>query len=211
VQSSSSLIRDILSCSLSKPQFFTQSNPLNNLNITSSIVPPLLQRQNSAPTSQQPPQSHQNQTQSQNQFNDFFKPNNVNKQPTTVASGGAAITSSPGPPDLQRKYSLPMSTIASQSSIAPAIPPTMSQPSSTFNKQHQQALLIQPPHHMMRKQSAPTISSTLLSSQAPAIITQSQTQYQAVQHGSPSRARDRNLFDKVPTNLDVTQLPPLKG
>jgi hypothetical protein len=142
-------------------QFFTQSNPLNNLNITSSI-PPLLQRQNSAP---QPPHQQQN-------GGNFYKANNVQK---TVASSAPPshqpIPSTAG--EIQRKYSLPMNTLSSQ-------------PIVSFTQQ------------MMRKQSAPSISSQ-------------QQQFQQQPHGSPSRARDRNQFDKTPTSQDVQQLKPLKG
>jgi hypothetical protein len=180
---------------------------LNNLNISSSIVPPLLQRQNSAPTSQQqqPPPPPQQQQQTQNQFNDFFKPNNSASKPPTAA---ASSSSSGHPVDLQRKYSLPMNTIVSQPSTASAVPSSQP-PSAIFS----QPSAIQPPINIIRKQSAPTLSSTHhpLTIQPPAIITQSQSQFQAGQHGSPSRARDRNLFDKVPTNSDVIQLPFLKG
>jgi hypothetical protein len=143
-------------------QFFTQSNPLNNLNITSSI-PPILQRQNSAPTPQHPNVS---------QNGDFYKPNNTIHK-TAAAPHPPASTAA----ELQRKFSLPMNTMSSQ----PLIPAT------SFN----------PP--MMRKQSAPTIQSM-----AP-------SQQQMLPHGSPSRARDRNYFDKVPSSQDVQQLPLLKG
>ena len=79
--------------------------------------------------------------------------------------------------ELQRKYSLPMSS-------QPLIPAT------SFNPL------------MMRKQSAPTIQSMAPSQQF--------VQHQPP-HGSPSRARDRNYFDKVPSSQDVQQLPLLKG
>lgn len=156
-------------------QFFTQSNPLNNLNITSSIVPPLLQRQNSAPQSQQ-----QQQQQQTTQFNDIYKINNVNKHP---------ITTSSGQPDLQRKYSLPVNSLPMQPTTSP------------HNLAHQ----VHPPPNIVRKQSAPAITP----SQS---VLQSQSHQQSqIQQGSPSRARDRNLFDKVSSNQDVTQLPLLKG
>lgn len=151
-------------------QFFTQSNPLNNLNITSSI-PPILQRQNSAPTQQQ---QHQNVSQN----GDFYKPNNI-VQKTVAPSNPTPSTAS----EIQRKYSLPMNTMPSQ----PLVPAT------SFN----------PP--MMRKQSAPTIQSMAPSQQ------QFVQQQQMIPHGSPSRARDRNYFDKVPSSQDVQQLPLLKG
>ncbi|KAG5682375.1 hypothetical protein PVAND_011731 [Polypedilum vanderplanki] len=173
-------------------KFFTQSNPLNNLNIASSIVPPLLQRQNSAPTTQQ--------TQ-QNQSNDFFKPNNVNK--LSSVNNVISVTTSSGQPDLQRKYSLPMSTISSQST-ASTVSSTISQSSSS----QQQGSSVHLPFNIVRKQSAPTISSTISFIQTP--VTMTQSQLQVAQHSSPSRARDRNLFDKIPTNSDVTQLTLLK-
>jgi hypothetical protein len=149
-------------------QFFTQSNPLNNLNITSSI-PPILQRQNSAPTPQHQPNVSQN--------GDFYKPNNTIHK-TAAAPHPPASTAA----ELQRKFSLPMNTMPSQPLI----------PASSFN----------PP--MMRKQSAPTIQSMAPSQQQ-------FVQQQMVPHGSPSRARDRNYFDKVPSSQDVQQLPLLKG
>ena len=165
---------------LSIKQFFTQSNPLNNLNITSSIVPPLLQRQNSAPQTQQQQQQAQ-----QNQFNDMYKINNVNKPPITTASSGHQ-------PELQRKYSLPVNSTP----MHPIIPST---------SPHSQPQQVQPPISIMRKQSAPAItpSQSILHSQS-----QQQSQ---IQQGSPNRARDRNLFDKVSSSQDVVQLPPLKG
>lgn len=153
-------------------QFFTQSNPLNNLNITSSI-PPILQRQNSAPTPQQ-------QQQHVNQLNgDFYKPNNVHK--SVAQSNPPSHHPTPSTAgEIHRKYSLPMNSMSSQPMVS----------TSSFNPL------------MMRKQSAPTIHP----------IAQSQQQHFMQQpHGSPSRARDRNNFDKVPSNLDVQQLPPLKG
>jgi hypothetical protein len=141
---------------------------LNNLNSITSSIPPILQRQNSAPTQQQ-------QQQQQQPINgDFYKPNSNNNaapksQPTPSTAG-----------EIHRKYSLPMNTLATQPMI----------PATTFQQQ------------MMRKQSAPTIQS----------IAPSQQQFQQQQpHGSPSRARDRNQFDKIPPNQDVQQLPLLKG
>lgn len=158
-------------------QFFTQSNPLNNLNITSSI-PPILQRQNSAPIAQQ---HHQGQQQQQNQMNgDFYKPNNVHK---TVAQSVSTSQHNPMQTtvgEIHRKYSLPMNTMPTQPMV----------PTSSYN----------PP--MMRKQSAPTIHP---------IAPSQQQQFQQPPHGSPSRARDRNTFDKLPTAQDVQQLPLLKG
>lgn len=152
-----------LTCSLSL-QFFTQSNPLNNLNITSSI-PPILQRQNSAPTQQQ---------QQQPQNGDFYgKPSNVHRP---VASSAPSHATPSTASEIHRKYSLPMSTLSSQSMVS----------ASSFSQQ------------MMRKQSAPTIQSM-------------EQQFQQQPHGSPSRARDRNSFDKAPSNQDVQQLPLLKG
>lgn len=57
---------------------------------------------------------------------------------------------------------------------------------------------------MARKQSAPTIHPIAQASQQP--------QFQPQQpHASPSRARDRNQFDKIPPSQDVQQLPLLKG
>lgn len=145
-------------------QFFTQSNPLNNLNITSSI-PPILQRQNSAPNQQQPVA---------NQINgDFYKPGNVHR----TAAPSHATPSTAG--EIHRKYSLPMSTLSSQPMVS----------ASSFSQQ------------MMRKQSAPSIQS----------MTSSQQHFQQQPHGSPSRARDRNNFDKAPSNQEVQQLPLLKG
>lgn len=151
-------------------QFFTQSNPLNNLNITSSI-PPILQRQNSAPAPQ-----HQHQQQN---GGDFYKPNNVHK---TVASSAPPSHQQPTPStagEIHRKYSLPMNTLSSQPMVS----------TSSFSQL------------LMRKQSAPSIQS----------MAPSQQQLQQQPHGSPSRARDRNQFDKIPTNQDVQQLTPLKG
>lgn len=156
-------------------QFFTQSNPLNNLNITSSI-PPILQRQNSAPA----PQQQHHPSPSQNQLNgDFYKPNNVNK--TVAQSTPASHHPTPSTAgEIHRKYSLPMNTMSTQPMA----------PQSSFPQ-------------MMRKQSAPTIH--------PIAATQQQQQFLQQSHGSPSRARDRNSFDKVPSNQDVQQLPLLKG
>lgn len=182
----------ILSCqNIQIEQFFTQSNPLNNLNITSSIVPPLLQRQNSAPTGQQQPQQQQQQTQQasqQNSFNDFYKINNVNKPQNTTS----------GQPDLQRKYSLPVNTTPTQSIV-----PTTSTQNITL-QQHTQQQAVQLPKSILRKQSAPAITSSHS-------VIQSQQQQSQIQQGSPSRARDRNTFDKVPSSQDVVQLPLLKG
>ena len=66
---------------------------------------------------------------------------------------------------------------------------------------HNLAQQFHPPPNIVRKQSAPAITP----SQS---VLQSQSQ---IQQGSPSRARDRNLFDKVCLSQDVTQLPLLKG
>lgn len=188
-------------------QFFSQSNPLNNLNITSSL-PPLLQRQNSAPVVQ--PQ------QQQQQFNDFYKPNNVNKPSTITSATGQQQ------PDLQRKYSLPMnSTAVSQQSFA--LPSQPSQSTNTTSSSYSQ-----PMANIIRKQSAPTITSFPIttssavaskvqqpsSSAVTSVQQQFNNNFQQVVHGSPSRARDRNLFDKVPLNQDALiqiQLPLLKG
>lgn len=151
-------------------QFFTQSNPLNNLNIASSI-PPILQRQNSAPTQQQ------SQAPTQNQSNgDFFKLNKTVAQPVPSAQRPTPSTAG----EIHRKFSLPMNTLSSQPMVA----------TSSY----------MPP--MMRKQSAPTIHP---------IVSSSQQQFQQQPHSSPSRARDRNNFDKVPLIQDVQQLPFLKG
>lgn len=57
---------------------------------------------------------------------------------------------------------------------------------------------------ILRKQSAPTIHPMVST-------TQQQQHFLQQSHGSPSRARDRNNFDKVPSNQDVQQLPQLKG
>jgi hypothetical protein len=167
---------------------------LNNLNnLTTSIVPPLLQRQNSAPTTQQ--------QQQQNQLNDLYKPNNVNRPSiaNTSASGQQ--------PELQRKYSLPMNTTVTQPTV---LPNTSS--SSLSNATYSQAA--QPPSHIMRKQSAPAIVPSTMLGQAQhtqPISSQQQQQLQNQIHGSPNRARDRNLFDRLPLNQDVVQLPLLKG
>jgi hypothetical protein len=76
---------------------------------------------------------------------------------------------------------------------------------------------------MIRKQSAPAITSfpATTAAQNPMNVQQSSStsaqfnnNFQQVVHGSPSRARDRNLFDKVPLNQDALiqiQLPFLKG
>lgn len=136
-------------------QFFTQSNPLNNLNITSSI-PPILQRQNSAPTQPAPNPAN---------GGEFFKPKNPPPVPSTAG-------------EIHRKYSLPMNSLSAQPMA----------PNSLLN------------HQMIRKQSAPTIQSMAPSQQ-----------FQQPPQGSPSRARDRNNFDKLPSSQDVQQLPPLKG
>jgi hypothetical protein len=162
-------------------QFFTQSNPLNNLNNITSSIPPLLQRQNSAPS--QPQQHHS----AQNQLNgDLYKPNNANK---TVASSNPPPPQQSAPPtaEIHRKYSLPMNTVPSQ----PLIPTT------SFNPL------------MMRKQSAPNLHPITSTQQQQ--FQQQQQQQQQTSHGSPSRARDRNAFDKIPPNQDVQQLPLLKG
>lgn len=154
-------------------QFFTQSNPLNNLNNITSSIPPLLQRQNSAPAQPQQPQNQPN--------GDLYKPNNANK---TVASSNPPHHPTPSTAgEIHRKFSLPMNTVPSQ----PLIPTTSYNPL------------------MMRKQSAPNLHP---------ITSAQQQQFQPPpqqQHGSPSRARDRNAFDKVPPNQDVQQLPLLKG
>lgn len=174
-------------------QFFSsQSNPLNNLNIASSL-PPLLQRQNSAPSVQ--PQ----------QINDFYKPNNVNK-----VTSASSHQQQHHQPELQRKYSLPMNATAASQSFVP--PHSSITTSSSYN----------PPHltNMIRKQSAPTISSypattsSGVQQQPSSTSQQFNNNFQQVVHGSPSRARDRNLFDKVPLNQDALiqiQLPLLKG
>lgn len=190
-------------------QFFSQSNPLNNLNITSSL-PPLLQRQNSAPAVQ--PQQQQ-----QTQYNDFHKPNNVNRPPPITSASGQQQ------PDLQRKYSLPMSTTSASQPFVPQHQPPQSQSTITTSSSYNPPIL----SNMVRKQSAPAITSfptTTAASQSSASVqqppsTSSQQQqfnnnFQQVVHGSPSRARDRNLFDKVPLNQDALiqiQLPLLKG
>lgn len=160
-------------------QFFTQSNPLNNLNSITSSIPPILQRQNSAPTV---PQNHQ----PSNQLNgDFYKPNNIQK--TVAQSAPSAHQPTPSTAgEIHRKYSLPMNTMPSQ----PMVPSSYTQ----------------------RKQSAPIIHPIAQSSQPPLFQPQQQLQHQLQPpHGSPSRARDRNQFDKVPTSQDVQQLPFLKG
>ncbi|KAL7036701.1 hypothetical protein ACKWTF_008903 [Chironomus riparius] len=95
------------------------------------------------------------------------------------------MTSSSGQPDLQRKYSLPVNS----KPMHPMIPTP-----------HNLAQQFHPPPNIVRKQSAPAITP----SQS---VLQSQSQ---IQQGSPSRARDRNLFDKVCLSQDVTQLPLLK-
>jgi hypothetical protein len=156
-------------------QFFTQSNPLNNLNNITSSIPPLLQRQNSAPQQAQ-------------------------VVPRTTAQPSIPPTTSNV--DIQRKYSLPMSTLA-----------THQNPST------------QPMHHqLIRKQSAPTIPS-MAPSQPPPVPphqtlhpkppSQQQQQHQLLRDlssiNSPSRARDRNQFDQVSLIQDVQQLPLLKG
>lgn len=192
-------------------QFFSQSvsNPLNNLNITSSI-PPLLQRQNSAPVSQPPPQ------QQQQQFNDFHKPNNVNKPPSITSVSGQQQQQQQ--PDFQRKYSLPINSTAPLQLQQP--PPSSSALTTTSSSSHAPQILS---NIMARKQSAPTLTSipatnsNIASAINIAKIQQQQQQqqqlnnFQQVVHGSPSRARDRNLFEKVPSSQDVMQLPLLKG
>ena len=150
---------------------------MNNLNISSSI-PPILQRQNSAPTQQQ--QHHPSP--SQNQLNgDFYKPNNVNKSVAQSNSSSHHPTPSTAG-EIHRKYSLPMNTMPSQPMV----------PTSSFPQ-------------LMRKQSAPTIHPMVPSQQ------HQQQQFMQQAQASPSRARDRNNFDKVPCNQDVQQLPLLKG
>ncbi len=160
----------------------------------------MLQRQNSAPVVQ--PQQQQ-----PSQFNDFYKPNNVNKAPSTASSGGQQQ-----PPEIQRKYSLPNTAIQQQSSASTVKIPSSYNSSVLSN---------------IRKQSAPAITSfpaestsTITTSiQQPLLLSTSSQQqlnnnFQQVAHGSPSRARDRNLFDKVPLNQDALiqiQLPLLKG
>lgn len=138
-------------------QFFTQSNPLNNLNISSSI-PPLLQRPNSATDQQQ--QKHIQQLRSQSAGNERNAAQSVSTSNSSTTSG-----------EIHRKYSLPMNT--------------MPKLSASFNPL------------LARKQSAPNIQPISAVKQLP--------------HSSPSRARDRNNFDKVPTAQDVQQLPLLKG
>lgn len=116
-------------------QFFTQSNPLNNLNITSSI-PPILQRQNSAPAQQQQQQHHQSSAQNQSN-GDFYKLNKTVAQPMPASHRPTTAG------EIHRKFSLPMNTVPSQPLVATSI----------YN----------PP--MMRKQSAPTIHPIAPSSQ----------------------------------------------
>lgn len=151
-------------------QFFTQSNPLNNLNIASSI-PPILQRPSSASEQQQRlqslPQGHANgdlQKQSLAQRNVA--------QPNQASYKSASSTAS----EIQRKYSLPMNTLSNQPMVSSSL---------SFNPS------------LIRKQSAPNIHPISSVKQQP--------------HSSPSRARDRNNFDKVPTAQDVQQLSLLKG
>lgn len=151
-------------------QFFTQSNPLNNLNIASSI-PPILQRQNSAPAPQNTQTATQNHT-----SGDFFKLGKTAAQ--EMPSSHRPTSSTAG--EIHRKFSLPMNTMPSQPMVA----------TSSYNAP------------VMRKQSAPTIHP---------IAPSSQQQFQQQSHGSPSRARDRNNFDKVPSTQEVQQLSLLKG
>jgi hypothetical protein len=183
-------------------QFFTQSNPLNNLNNITSNIPPILQRQNSAPTTPQ-------QQQSSNSAVDFLRATSNNViRPSNPPQTTPNV-------DIQRKYSLPMNTLAT-------------------NSQQQQNISQPMNHQLIRKQSAPTIpsfaptqpppvpphqtihpkipttttnSSITTSNQQPQQSLREQTMFQ----NSPSRARDRNQFDQVSLNQDVQQLPLLKG
>lgn len=181
-------------------QFFTQSNPLNNLNNITSSIPPLLQRQNSAPTTPQ-----QQQQQPSQQSTDFFKNNNA---PAGGPKSNVPAASSSAQPnvDIQRKYSLPMSTL-----------------SSAHSQQQQQAGI---PHSMsqqlIRKQSAPTLPSIAPSNPPPPVPShqnshlsakpqQQQLQRDISFQGSPARARDRNQFDRQVLNEDAQQLQLLKG
>lgn len=155
----------------------------------------MLQRQSSAPVSQPP---HHHPQQQQQQFNDFYKPNNVNKPPITSASGQQQQQQ----PDFQRKYSLPTSTTA----------PLQQPPHSSASSSSYAPLL----SNIIRKQSAPTLTpiptriSNVVTLTTTANVQQSNN-FQQVAHGSPSRARDRNLFEKVPSSIDVMQLAALKG
>lgn len=157
-------------------QFFTQSNPLNNLNNITSSIPPLLQRQNSAPT----------------------VPQQAQAVPRTTSAHSSIVppTTSTNNVDIQRKYSLPMSTLATH------------QTPSTQPMNHQ----------LIRKQSAPTIPSIAPSQPPPVPPHQTlhpkppaSLQQQQISNNSPNRARDRNQFDQVSLIQDVQQLPLLKG
>lgn len=150
----------------------------------------MLQRQNSVPVSQPPHQLQQKQQLN----NDYYKPNNTNKPPFTSASGQQQQ------PDFQRKYSLPTNTTAPMQQL------------STSSSLSYAPLL----SNIIRKQSAPTLTqiptriSNVVTVTTAANVQQS-SNFQQVAQGSPSRARDRNLFEKVPSSIDVMQLAALKG
>lgn len=143
-------------------KFFSNANPLNNLNIASGISssirqPP--QPQNSSQMNQMNQHNQVNQM-NQNQLNqmngNYYKPNNVSTMSYGKQTDAMKYTSNTTS-SMNSMYS--MSTANNASNAGP--------PTSFFNKHHQQ-------------------------------------------HSSPSRARDRNLFDKVP-NQDAQALPPIKG
>ena len=155
----------------------------------------MLQRQSSAPASQPPTHPQQQQQ----PFNDFYKPNNVNKPPTTSASGQQ--------PDFQRKYSLPTNT------TVPLQQQQQHQPTPSSASSSYAPLL----SSIIRKQSAPSLTpiptriSNVITVTTSTASVQQLNNFQQVAHGSPSRARDRNLFEKVASSIDVMQLAALKG
>lgn len=144
-------------------KFFSNANPLNNLNIASGISSSIRQTQqpqNSGQMNQINQQNQANNQMNQNQLNqmngNYYKTSNVSTMGYSKQTDAMKYTSNTSS-SINNMYSLSAANIAS--SAGPPI---------TFFNKHQQ------------------------------------------QHSSPSRARDRNLFDKVP-NQDLQALPPMKG
>lgn len=147
-------------------KFFTNSNPLNNLNITGNLSlnrQPQQQPQQQQQQQQQPPPQLQQQIQS-NQINgDYYKYNNNMNKPMQMPPTNVSNAT------LQSSYT----------SVANFVARKQKEQQQSYQQQYQQSQ-------------------------------QQLSQQQQVQ-GSPNRARDRNLFDKMPSPLDVQPLPLLKG
>lgn len=151
-------------------KFFTNSNPLNNLNITGNLSLNRQPQQQQPQQQQQPPLpppqlQHQQQQQIQsNQINgDYYKYNNNMNKPMQMPPTNVSNAT------LQSSYT----------SVANFVARKQKEQQQSYQQQYQQSQ-------------------------------QQLSQQQQVQ-GSPNRARDRNLFDKMPSPLDVQPLPLLKG